>query len=242
VNIGNTNIQCAAGIIGDNRKISVKTTDVRNAEDFIDFLESQLKTNIWELLRGSIISSVVPLKTSVIQEAIIKMTDKPPQLINEENFTVDFSGYNGVLGEDRMVCCEIAAKKYTPPVIVVDLGTATTVNIVNADKVFLGGAILPGIKMGLVALAGNTALLPEISDFSEVSIIGNSTQKCLVSGAVIGMSCAVEGYIDRVESELGNPPTVIITGGNARIIIPHCSFEFIYEPTLLIDGLFELYK
>ena len=241
VNIGNTNTICAVGARENNRKSAMRTKEACQPEDFTTFLEEQFGADIWCLLQGCIISSVVPAKTLVIVKAIHNKTRKPLQLIDISECDMDFSVYKSKLGEDRIVCCMSAAAKYKAPIIVVDLGTATTFNIVSPDRVFLGGAILTGIQTGLTALTRHTALLPIVNDFSNVRLVGSDTEKSLVSGAIIGTACAIEGYVNRVQAQLGNIPTVIITGGNAPLVMPHCNFDFIYEPDLLINGLFELY-
>ncbi len=210
--------------------------------DFINLLEVQLHSKIWSQLEGSIISSVVPVKTSFISEALFQKTGKTPELIDESNCNINISEYKSKLGIDRVVCCASALSKYTPPILLIDLGTATTINFINSDGVFLGGAIHPGIQMCLSSLSEHTALLPQINCISKFNIIGKDTYENLISGAVIGTAGIIEGYLNRLELKLDSKPTVVITGGNAPYILEHCCFTFNYEPTLLIDGLFTLYK
>jgi type III pantothenate kinase len=236
--IGNTNIRCAVGTIDQYRQFSVPITGILHDADFIKIIEERFGTDIWGSIHGSIISSVVPLKTSIIKEAIYKKTGKYPEFIDKHKCNVDFSGYKSELGEDRIVCVAAAARKYKLPAIIMDLGTATTINIISIDKKFLGGAIFPGIQTGLNALAQHAALLPEVTDFSDVRVIGGDTLGCLVSGAVIGIVCVIEGYVKRIRPELGSTPTIIITGGNAPKILPYCDFKFVYEPALLIEEMF----
>lgn len=242
VTIGNTNLRCAVGSLDDNCLAMMPVKALHRAEDFITFLNEQFQPDIWAALQGSVLSSVVPDKTPLVTEALRLKTGKPPQRMGLSSGFMDFSAYQSPLGEDRAVCCFAALAKYPPPLVVVDLGTATTINCLNAKGVFLGGAILAGITTGLHALAARTALLPSVMDFSEVPLIGNNTRENLLSGAVVGGAGAVEGYINRVGTQLGGIPKIILTGGNAPLILPHCRFDFVHEPHLLTDGLFRLYE
>lgn len=242
VSIGNTNTRCAVGTKEHNQRIDLSTKSICRTEDFIESLEKQFNSDIWEIVRGSIVASVVTDKTPIITDAILRKTNKLPQRIDMSKLNVDVSGYKSNLGEDRAVCCAAALSEYTPPIIVVDLGTATTVNCINANGVFIGGAIFIGVQTGLSALCEHTSLLQRVSDYTDVATIGNDTQSGLISGAIIGTANMIEGYINRIGTDLGGSPTVIVTGGNAPMILPHCNFDFIHKPTLLIDELFSQYK
>jgi type III pantothenate kinase len=227
------------------------TDELCCAEKFIGFLDEHCEAeevDIWGDLQSCIISSVVPQKNMIITKALRRWSkDVPIRSVREsDKGRVDFSQYNGTLGEDRVVCCEAAAAavKSGTPAIIIDLGTATTINVVDIKDgrcVFRGGAILTGVQTGLTALTKQTAQLPPISNFTNVPLIGGDTHGCLVSGAVFGTICMIEGYIKRIKKELEINPTVIITGGNAHKIIPHCHFPFTHDPSLLLEGLFLLH-
>lgn len=243
VSIGNTNTRCAVGAKGNYRQAVLQTEGINQPEDFICFLEEQFQPGIWGLLQGGIISSVVPQKTSFITEAVRQKNDRIGlRRTDAAKCNFDISGYKSVFGEDRAVCCAAALAKYKPPVIVLDFGTATTVNVINADNIFVGGAIMVGINTGLAALNRRTAQLPEVHDYLNVDILCDDTQKSLVSGAVLGAAYAVEGYVKHIREILKCTPTVIITGGSASLIAPYLGFDFLHESMLLIDGLFELYN
>jgi len=246
VAIGNTNIRYAAGTTENFAQAVMPTEELSCRDKFKRFIENNFGVNIWRQLQGCIISSVVPQKKLIIVEFLHQLNNKlSVQYIdteNKNNDNIDFSQYKSRLGEDRAVCCTAAAVKYKTSVIVIDLGTATTINIINKDNVFLGGAILTGVQTGLAALSKQTAQLPLINDFSGVKVIGSNTRECLISGASIGTACMIEGYISRIKEELGNEPTIVITGGNAPQVMPFCNFDFVYEPSLLIEGLFLLYQ
>ena len=261
VDIGNTNITCAIGSSESFIHASVFSSRVEDRNDFLHFLDERFEEHMIKQLCGCIISSVIPEKTKIIIEAVKALGSAPPnvpqisdssheqaegkihvRLIDKDALGVDFSGYNGRLGDDRVVCCEALATKYQAPIILIDFGTATTINVVDEDNCFLGGAILPGVLTGLDALSSRTAQLPLVSDFSNVRLIGSDTAQCLVSGAIIGTACMIDGYVDRIDSILTDEPTIVITGGNSAKIAPHLSFSFIYEPSLILEGLFLIYE
>jgi type III pantothenate kinase len=238
VSIGNTNIRCAFGKSGEYDKIVMPTNAISGPQDFISYLPGELGLNI----KGYIISSVVPEKTGIVARAVEDHLNIRPKYVNVAKCGIDVSNYEGTLGQDRAVCAVAAAAKYPLPLIVVDFGTATTLNIINSKKIFIGGAILPGIRIGMLALSKNTALLPNVEESSFTRLIGRNTQECIVSGAIIGTVCAVEGYINRACAELEDRLTVVTTGGNAPALLAHCGFSNFYEPDLVIDGLFTLYS
>ena len=233
VSIGNTNIRVAAGLLS--------IVFYANEDNLIEKIEAGLGP-VWDKIEKSIIASVVPEKTDMIVTALECKTRKPVRRINIKNCgNLRTDRYNGLVGEDRVVCCAAALYKFTAPLVVIDYGTATTVNVVNRDGEFIGGAILPGLMTGLDALAHNTAQLPQIEKIEgTVKLIGKNTVENLQSGAVIGQACAVEGFIRRIEKELGQKISVIVTGGHAPDILPYCQFECVHEPALLLEGLLAL--
>ncbi|MCL2084127.1 MAG: type III pantothenate kinase [Oscillospiraceae bacterium] len=250
VGIGNTNIRAAVGGIPGTAERALPSAALTRAEDFISFAENAFGAGVWETLDGSVVCSVVPGKTPAVTDALEAMTGRAPLRADARAAArvsgLDISGYGGVLGEDRAVCCAAAMTKYGPPFVVVDFGTATTVNLVGAGGVFMGGAILAGVQTGLDALAGRTALLPDIraGGSSCARPIGRDTGGCLLSGALIGAACAVEGYIRRAAAAAGlsGMPAVAVTGGHAPAVLPFCEFEYRHEPGLLTDGLLIIYR
>ena len=208
---------------------------------------------VWGQIRGGIVSTVVPGCTDVIVSNLEGKIGRPVQRIDVKHCGgLDIELYENLPGEDRVVCCAHALQKFTPPFVVVDYGTATTVNVVNAKGQFMGGAILPGLQTGLDALAHNTAQLPQISMLtkkSTIPLIGKNTAENLQSGAVIGLACATEGFIRRISEfcefaiiERGSKIPVIVTGGHGSAILPYCQFDCIHEPDLLLEGLLSLYR
>lgn len=146
------------------------------------------------------------------------------------------------LGQDRIADAAAAAAGYPLPCMTVDLGTATTYNVIDAQRRFLGGFIVPGVLTSLRAISARTAQLPPIAPEAPARLIGKNTEECLNSGAVYGTAAMLEGLADRVEAELGAPLTVVATGGLARGIIPCCRRDILFDGDLLFKGLAVLYR
>jgi type III pantothenate kinase len=194
-------------------------------------------------IKGSVLASVVPGKTPLLRKALKSLFSSEPLFVSEESeWGFDHTAYTGILGTDRMLCCQGALAKYQPPFIVVDCGTATTLNVVEKSGAFIGGVILPGILTGIQALTSKTSLLQPISISEPNSVIGKNTAECMLSGAVFGAAAQLEGLVMRIQREMNREASVIITGGNAKVIIPHLRFQSHYEPDLLLQGLVIQYK
>ena len=242
LNIGNTNIHAGVGKNQPESQAVAYLQELPTGESFASFIEQNFGRDVWSRIEGIIIASVVPERTPVIAEIIKNKTGVPPQRIGANSpGGLSLRRYKSIPGEDRIVCCVGALQTHSPPLIVIDLGTATTVNVINAESEFIGGAILTGPYIGLDALASKTAQLPKIETLDEiVPLIGSSTKENLISGAVLGAAFAAEGYVRRIKEQIGQDIPVIVTGGHAPIILPYCEFEYIHRPNLLLSGLFAL--
>ena len=146
------------------------------------------------------------------------------------------------VGKDRLVDAAYAAANFPLPVITVDLGTATTFNVVDENRVFRGGVICPGLSTGLRALGERCAQLPQVHLGSPKSAIGTNTEKCMLSGSVMGTAVLIDGMVQRIEEELGRPATLVVTGGLAKYVTPLCRHALTYDPELLMKGLALLYR
>ena len=169
---------------------------------------------------GAIISSVVPQVTRSLSEAVKMLSGIEPMVVGPDirsDLTVRLDD-PATLGSDLLVAAVGALDIYQPPLILVDMGTATTVTVVDADGAFRGGAIIPGVQLSLSAL------------------------DCMKSGSILGSALLLDGMIDRMESELGQQATVVATGGLARCIVPICTHEILLNEDLLLYGLAVLYE
>lgn len=203
-----------------------------------------------EDIEGAVLSSVVPDLNDPISQVVKDYTGRVPIRIGPEcSSSLTFAIPNPeLLGLDRIADAVWAVQQEKLPAITVDMGTATTFNILDKNGVFLGGLIAPGLETGLTALSSRTAQLPklELSRFLDSSnlpraLIGRNTQECMYSGAINGSAVMIDGLVEQIEAELGQSVTLIMTGGWARLIHPLCRHAHIYDPELLPKGLALLY-
>jgi type III pantothenate kinase len=146
------------------------------------------------------------------------------------------------VGSDRIVIAVAALAEYQAPLILMDLGTATTIEVVEPENHYMGGIIFPGVKLSLDALTSRAAQLPGISLDKPKRVIGKNTVDCMRSGMLYGTAAMIDGLIERMEEELGHPSTLIATGGMAQFITPLCKHSIILEKDLLLKGLNIIYK
>lgn len=194
-------------------------------------------------IEGAIISSVVPPVTQVLTEAVKKLTGQScmvvgPGMKTGLNIRIDDPG---TLAPDILVGSVAVMEHYGVPAIIMDLGTATTIVVVDGNRCYRGGAIVPGVKLSYEALAAGTSLLPDISIVPPAKVIGTNTVDAMRSGAVYATAASLDGMIDRIEDELGSKCTVVATGGLANSIAPYCRHSIICDDDLLLKGLWTLY-
>jgi len=194
---------------------------------------------------GSILSSVVPRVTEPLKIAVEKLTGKRVMVVGPGiktglNLRVDEPGS---VAADLIVGSVAASACYGAPAIVVDMGTATTLTVVDKNNCFRGGAIVPGVKLSYGALSAGASLLPDVSILRPKKVVGSNTVDCMRSGAVYGTAALIDGMIGRIEAELGYPCTVVATGSLAKEIIPCCSRPgIIVDNELLLKGLWTLFQ
>ena len=122
------------------------------------------------------------------------------------------------------------------------MSTATTISVIDKDKNYIGGSIIPGLRIAMDSLSKNTSQLPRISLEPPAHIIGKNTVECMESGAVYGNACMLEGMIHRIQKELGSPATLVATGKIAKFVIPLCRHPIIYDGDLTLKGLSIIYE
>lgn len=197
-----------------------------------------------EAFEGSVISSVVPSVTAVFCLALNTFLGKKPLVLSHE---LDL-GYEictefpEKVGCDRLADIAGAISRYPLPLVTIDLGTATTFNVVDKDRRFLGGLILPGVGTAHRALLGKTAQLPKGDIHMPAHTIGANTQECITGGMLFGNACAIDGLLRRINAELGQKTTVVATGGYATTVIPHCETKIHIDQNLLMKGLRSIYE
>ena len=246
LDMGNTNIT-----IGVYEKDSLRF-ESRLATDCAK-MEDQYAVEIMDILRlygiepreiEGAISSVVPPLDRAIAGAVEKITGVAPMMVGPGTKTgIDIRIDNPAqLGADLLVGAVAAVARYGAPCIIWDLGTATTVSVVNDKGWFLGGAIMPGIGVSFNHLTQKTALLPSIRMEAPRHVIGPNSIECMQSGAIFGTASMLDGMCERIEQELGYPTTVVATGGLGRMVVPYCRRPMVYDDNLLLEGLRLIYE
>ncbi len=195
-------------------------------------------------VEGTIIASVVPQVLNSIQTAVKKLTGKQSLVVGPGLKTgLDIRLENpSQTGADLVVGCVAALREYKPPMIVVDMGTATTMVVLDQKGALIGGCICPGVKISMDALTDRTALLPGLQLDQPKKAIGRNTIDCMRSGIMMGAACMLDGMVERMEEELGSKTTVVVTGGIAKFVLPMCKTPMVYEKDLIIKGLATLYR
>ncbi|MBR0471031.1 MAG: type III pantothenate kinase, partial [Clostridia bacterium] len=196
-----------------------------------------------ESIKGAIISSVVPSVTDTIKTAVKKLTGTDAMVIGPGIKTgLSIKTDNPAqLGSDLVVDAVAGISEYGAPLIIFDLGTATTISVINKNREYLGGMIMPGMMISLNAMVSRTSQLPKISLDPPKKLIGTNTIDCMKSGILYGTAASMDGMIDRIREEMGEV-TVIATGGLAGTIVPLCKNKVIHDDELLIKGLMLIYN
>ena len=247
IDIGNSNIVLGA-VEGDEIRFEarLRTEATKTSDEYCIDLKMILevygvsKTDI----EGSIIASVVPQVLNSMQTAVKKLTGKAalvvgPGLKTGLNIQIENPGQTGA---DLVVGAVAALREHKAPLIVVDMGTATTMMVLDKNSAFVGGCIMPGVKISLDALTDRTALLPGLQLDQPKKAIGRNTIDCMRSGIMLGAACMIDGMIQRMEEELGYETTVIATGGIAKFVVPMCRRSIVYDKDLIVKGLAALYR
>ena len=247
VDIGNSNI-VLGGVEGDEIlfEARLRTDATKTSDEYC--IDLKMILDVYgvntEAVEGSIVASVVPQVLNSFQTAIKKLTGKTclvvgPGLKTGLNIAIENPAQTGA---DLVVGCVAALREHKPPMIVVDMGTATTMVVLDKNGALVGGCICPGVRISLDALTERTSLLPGIQLDQPKKAIGRNTIECMRSGIMMGNACMIDGMVDRMEAELGCKTTVIATGGIAKFIVPMCKTPIVYDKDLLVKGLATLYR
>ena len=197
-----------------------------------------------ENLDGSIICSVVPQITESVVEATERFTSKKVHTVGpgiKTGLKVNIDNPKE-LGPDRIANSVAGYKIAESDVVIVDLGTATTFDVVNNKKEYLGGAIAPGIKISLDALTSKTASLKSVELDLPKKVVGKNTYEAIQSGLIFGHASMIDSMIERLLQELGTKPKIILTGGLSPIIQPALNLNAQYEENLTLVGLEEIFN
>jgi len=248
IDVGNTNV--TIGICENDKIIAswrmTTNKDLTSDEIGIILRNYFMLSNIdIKNIKGTIISSVVPPIMYSLTHAVRKYVENEPIIVNSKSkmgLTIKYDNPKEV-GADRLVNAVGAINKYKPPFIIVDFGTATTFCAINSKNEYLGGVILPGIKISLNALVEKTAKLPRIEIAKPDKIIGTNTVESMQSGMYYGYAGSVDNIVKKMKMEFSEDDvTVIATGGLARMIAKESEVIDEIDSGLTLEGLRIIYK
>ena len=245
IDIGNSNI--SVGLFSRERKLhflaSIDTDSRKTADQIsIDLM------NIFSLygfdlkdVSGAIFSSVVPPINFMMEKALTRLLGKPPMIVGpgvKTGLNIRMEIHNQ-LGADLVADAVAALEKYPAPIIVIDMGTATTISYISAYE---GGLMFPGVRLSLDALSDHAAQLSDISLQYPKNLIGKNTEDCMRNGIVYGTAGMLDGIIDRIRETIPEEtPTIVATGNNAPVIVRYCRNKVVYDKYLLMEGLWAIY-
>ena len=248
IDIGNSNV--VIGCLNDRLETIEEFRMVSDLKKTVHEYTAQMKTildynNIdCSGFEGAIICSVVPPLTDVFRSAVEKICGHKPLIVG----TGIKTGLNimienpSSLGSDLVADSVAAMADYPLPVIVFDMGTATTITVVDKKGNYIGGAIVPGVGISVNALSNGTSLLQRVPLEAPKKVINTMTIESMQSGAIYGAAAMMDGMVDRFEEELGEHCSLVATGGIAGIIVPHCRHDIVYDRNLLLRGLGIIYR
>jgi len=249
VDVGNTNILFGCTKTGDYEAVFEErlVTDTRKTaieyaitfKTILDLYGIDPKD-----IEGGILSSSVPPATAQIKAGIERMLGKSiievaPGVKTGVDIKLDDPSQ---LGPDLLVAAVAGLAQYGAPLILIDLGTATTISVINDKRRFLGGMIIPGIRVALEGLTSNAAHLPEIAIEKPSKLIAGNTVGAMQSGSIYGQAACIDGMIDRIWEDLGYETAVVASGGFAKVVIPNCKHKIDIDGQLLLKGLTILYE
>lgn len=249
IDMGNTNI--VIGCVDDEKVLfeeRISTDRSKTELEYVVLFKTVLeihKINADDV-QGAIISSVVPPLVNVIKGAVEKLVGVAPMIVGPGIKT----GLNILMDQPRQVGSDLvvdavaAINEYGTPAIIIDMGTATTMSVVDRSGNYIGGQILPGVKVSLDSLVSGTSQLPRISFEAPGKVIGKNTVHCMQSGVVYGYAACIDGLLDRLAEEMKEPLKdihVIATGGLATVIVKECRHNITIDHELLLKGLKIIY-
>ncbi|MBI4698442.1 MAG: type III pantothenate kinase [Nitrospirae bacterium] len=248
IDIGNTNI--TIGFYDKGIKDVWRLNTIPNglaSQEYFYLVSGFLSARRMKKPEGAVICSVVPEITPVISNALRKGLGIEPINVNNKLITgIKFRiKHPDKLGADRIANAAAARQLYKGPLIVIDFGTATTFCVISARGEYLGGVIMPGLRMAAEALCEKTAKLPMVELSKPEKILGNDTKSSINSGVILGQAGAVERIIREIKEERSwggkTPLKVIATGGLAQLIAPYIKGLKTVNPLLTLEGLRIIY-
>jgi len=241
IDVGNSTTEFG---IYDGKNILLRwriVTQNRTGDELSLIVTSHCSVREVTLSDGSdcVICSVVPPLTKGFVDMAVQLFGKEPLVVDSSLDTGLRILYRDPLsvGSDRLATAVGAVERFGRPVIIVDMGTATTFDVISDCGDYVGGAIAPGVETAAEELFRRAARLPRVELKRPRSVIGQSTEESLQAGIVLGAAGLVDGILARIFEELGTRPPVVATGGHSSLIAPQCKYITHVEDALVLEGL-----
>jgi type III pantothenate kinase len=248
IDIGNTNV--TVGLMTDEGAVRREWRLTTRREQTSDELHVTMRflPGFEEIARadwsGAAVCSVAPMLNRSMLRVVRELTGHEPLLLDP---TMPLAVRNATdspadVGMDRLANAVAGVEKHGAPLIVVDFGTATTLDIVSPAREYLGGVILPGIEATIDALHARTAKLPRVQIARPRAAIGRSTVQAMLAGLYFGCVDAVDGARKRIEAELGAPCRLVATGGLAKVVGPDIPNLHAVDEHLTLHGIHSIWR
>lgn len=246
IDVGNTNTVFAV-FKGESPADSwrLHTENGRSADEYAAFLNQVFDLGGFKIsdIQDVLVSSVVPETNFHIQKLCEKYVGKPPVFVTKDNVPIELAVDRPEdVGADRLVNALAVKVHYQCPAIVIDFGTATTFDVINADGAYAGGVIAPGINLSMNALHQAASKLPKISVSKPNKVIGKTTVEAMRSGVYWGYRGLIEGIVEGIKQELGGDVFVLATGGLASLFADDSNVIQQVDDDLILKGIYEIYK
>ncbi len=246
VDIGNTETTVGIGSKDNWDSYRFTTRDTNTPDELLALFNStfQIKSEVKKNIEGAIICSVVPQATNSFSEAIRKYLNLEPVIVGpgiKTGLKVNIDNPKE-LGPDRIANSVAGYLITETDTVVIDLGTATTFDVVSKNKEYLGGSIAPGIKISLDALTLKTASLKSVELDTPNKVIGKNTYEAIQSGLIMGHASMIDSMVEKIILEIDIEPKIILTGGLSKVVQPILNVNVEYIENLTLVGLEEIFK
>ncbi len=246
VDIGNTETTVGIGSKDNWDSYRFTTRDTNTPDELLALFNStfQIKSEVKKDIEGAIICSVVPQATNSFSEAIRKYLNLEPVIVGpgiKTGLKVNIDNPKE-LGPDRIANSVAGYLITETDTVVIDLGTATTFDVVSKNKEYLGGSIAPGIKISLDALTLKTASLKSVELGTPNKVIGKNTYEAIQSGLIMGHASMIDSMVEKIILEIDIEPKIILTGGLSKVVQPILNVNVEYIENLTLVGLEEIFK
>lgn len=246
VDIGNTETTVGIGSKDNWDSYRFTTRDTNTPDELLALFNStfQIKSEVKKDIEGAIICSVVPQATNSFSEAIRKYLNLEPVIVGpgiKTGLKVNIDNPKE-LGPDRIANSVAGYLITETDTVVIDLGTATTFDVVSKNKEYLGGSIAPGIKISLDALTLKTASLKSVELDTPDKVIGKNTYEAIQSGLIMGHASMIDSMVEKIILEIDIEPKIILTGGLSKVVQPILNVNVEYIENLTLVGLEEIFK